>query len=231
MAVIRGVVLDVGGTLVDSNEAHAKAWAEAFAKNGFPNVSPGDVRTLFGKGTSHLLQEIAGVAPDSETGQAIVAERVARFKSEYLPTIQPFPGARDLLLRLKQDGIRLAVASSPEEREETDALLDRVGAEPNLIDAVVSPDEVKAEKPEPDIILAALNRIGGLPEEAIVLGDTPFDVEAAVRAQAGSISLRCGGWSDHELQARGALEIYDDPADLLARYDESILGQARGYGR
>jgi phosphoglycolate phosphatase-like HAD superfamily hydrolase len=124
---------------------------------------------------------------------------------------------------MRSDGLDLAIASSAKS-EEIDTLLKRMHAE-DLITARTSSDEAENSKPDPDIVAAAIETIGASPSEVVMLGDTPYDVEAAARACAGAIALRCGGWDDAHLQR--ALAIYDDPADLLARYDSSPLGSAR----
>jgi len=140
-----------------------------------------------------------------------------------LPGLRPFPGARDLVARLRADGLRVIVASSGE-RELLDALLERVGIIA-LIDGVTSASDAARSKPAPDLVAAALAQ-AALPSAAVVmLGDSPYDIEAARRADVRTIALRCGGFSDADLA--GALVIYDDPSDLLARYADSPLARER----
>jgi HAD superfamily hydrolase (TIGR01509 family) len=220
MKKIRGVLLDVDGTLVDSNDAHARAWVKAFAEHGF-EVSFEEVRRLIGMGGDKLLPKVAGIREDTPGGKAISKRRGEIFQKEYLPFLRPFPGSKELLRHLHSEGLRLAVASSAKE-DELKGLLKVCGADA-FIEAHTSSDDAEHSKPEPDIVHAALDEIGLPTEQVILLGDTPYDVEAAGRAGVGVVALRCGGWGDEDLA--GALAIYDDRNDLLARYGTSPLAK------
>jgi HAD superfamily hydrolase (TIGR01509 family) len=213
---IRAAILDVDGTLVDSNDAHARAWVEAFRELGY-DVPYGKVRPLIGMGGDNLLPEAIGVQKDDPKGEALSKRRGEIFKSKYLGTIAPFPGTRDLLKKMRDAGLELAVASSAQE-EELKPLLEIAGAA-DLIDSRTSADDAESSKPDPDIIQAALKRLKMKPEEALMLGDTPYDIEAASRAGVGTVAFRSGGWNDGGL--KGAVAIYDGPADLLRRFAES----------
>ena len=215
---IRGVILDVDGTLVDSNDAHARAWVEALAEEGI-RVEFERVRPLIGMGGDKLLPEISGIEEESPEGKRISERRGEVFKEKYLPSIKPCRGSRELLKRMKGDGLKLVVASSAKE-DELDPLLEIAGAS-GLIEEKTSSDDAENSKPDPDIIQAALDGSGLSPEEAVMLGDTPYDIEAAKKAGVDTVALRCGGWKDEDLA--GAIAIYDDPADLLAHYDRSPL--------
>jgi HAD superfamily hydrolase (TIGR01509 family) len=210
------VIFDVDGTLVDSNDAHAHAWAMALAERG-RRVEFSRVRPLIGMGGDKLLPEVAGVSADSPEGQAIDARRREIFRSEFLPHLEPMPGARDLLEWLRGDRLTLVVASSASKSELQDLL--RVAGAEKLMESTTSSDDAERSKPDPDIVKAALDRTGRPAAEAIMIGDTPYDVEAALRAGVEIIALRCGGWSDRELT--GAIAIYAHPADLLEHYDAS----------
>jgi HAD superfamily hydrolase (TIGR01509 family) len=218
MADLKAVLLDVDGTLVDSNDAHARAWVDALSAFGH-SVAFERVRELIGKGGDKLLPEVTGLEASSPEGKRISLHRSRHFQQVYLPQLKPFPGARELLARMHADGLRLVVATSAKE-EEMAALLRVCGAEP-FVQARTSSDDADSSKPDPDIIEAALRKAGAEPEQALMLGDTPYDVEAAARAGVKTIALRSGGWSDAALQ--GALAVYDDVGDLLARYDDSEL--------
>jgi phosphoglycolate phosphatase-like HAD superfamily hydrolase len=122
-------------------------------------------------------------------------------------------------VRLRKEGLRLAVASSSK-KEMLKRLLSLVEAE-DLLEAKTSSDDAENSKPDPDIVHAALRRLGEDPDRAVMVGDTPYDIEAAARAGLRSIALRCGGWKDADL--RGAVEIYDGPAELLEQLDQSVL--------
>jgi HAD superfamily hydrolase (TIGR01509 family) len=218
--MIRGVLMDVDGTLVDSNDAHANAWVEALAEHGH-QVAFKQVRKLIGMGGDKLLPRVSGLAEDSPEGQAVSKRRKAIFQERYLPTLRPTPGAADLVRRLRALGLKLAVASSAK-ADELEGLL-RVCEADQLIGHRTSSDDAEQSKPDPDIVHAALEKIG-LPAAAVVmLGDTPFDVAAARKAGVAVIALRCGGWGDAELA--GAAAVYDDPADLLAHLEALPLAE------
>jgi HAD superfamily hydrolase (TIGR01509 family) len=216
---LRAVLLDVDGTLVDSNEAHVRAWVDALAEHGHP-VPVEKIRRLVGMGGDNLLPAAVGIDKESPEGTAIADRRGEIFRHRFLHHLQPFPAVRPLLERLRDVGLELVVASSSP-AEEMKVLLERAGVADLLRDAA-SGSDAESSKPDPDIVQAALKKIGLPPEETLMLGDTPYDIQAAGKAGVGVIALRCGGFSDAELQ--GALAIYDDAADLLARFDESPLG-------
>jgi phosphoglycolate phosphatase-like HAD superfamily hydrolase len=221
LSKIRGVILDVDGTLVDSNDAHTKAWVEALAEHGI-HVPFEQVRKLIGMGGDKLLPKVAGISEETPEGKAISRRRSEIFKSRYLSHIKAFPRTRELLLRIHGDGLKLVVASSAKE-DELKPLLEIAGAA-DLIEEKTSSDDAENSKPDPDIIKAALDGAGFSAAEAVMLGDTPYDIEAATRAGVKVIAFRCGGWDDAHLA--GAIAIYDGPADLLAHYDESPLRKA-----
>jgi HAD superfamily hydrolase (TIGR01509 family) len=218
MAQLRAVILDVDGTLVDSNDAHAQAWVDAFAEAGH-TVDYTHVRRLIGKGGDKLMPEVSGVTKESEAGGRISDRRSAIFKERYLPRLRPFPRTRELLQRMRDAGLTLVVASSAS-GEELAPLLDVAGVH-DLLEDQTSSSDAERSKPDPDIVQAALDKAGLRPDECLMLGDTPYDVEAAGRAGVGVVALRCGGWHDEELQ--GAVAVYADPAELLARYEQSPL--------
>ena len=215
------VILDVDGTLVDSNDAHARAWVDAFTALGVP-VSYEKVRRSIGMGGDKLMPLVSGIEEGSHLGAQIAGRRGEIFRSTYLPTIRPFPGTRELIQRFLDEGLVLAVASSAQ-KDELGPLLERAGVE-DLIRTRTSSDDADNSKPDPDIVTAALKRTGVPAGEAIMLGDTPYDVEAATRAGIGIVGVASGGWPPEALA--GALAVYRDPADLLARYAESPFAVA-----
>lgn len=223
--VVEAVLLDIDGTLLDSNDAHAQAWSDTLREAGF-EVGSEAVRPLVGMGSDKLLPELTGVDAESEQGKQLVARRKEIFAKEYLPSIRPFPKANELLARMRADGLRLVVATSASE-DELRGLLHALGAE-WLLDEATSSSDAAESKPDPDIVRAAVDRAGVSPDRCVMIGDTPYDVEAATRARVPIIALRCGGWGDDDL--RGAVEIYDDPAMLLARYARSAIGRGLGGG-
>ncbi len=215
-SVIRGAILDVDGTLIDSNDAHARAWVDAFRQFGF-DVPYEKVRPLIGMGGDNLLPEAIGVELDSRTGEHLSTRRSALFKDNYLHTLRPFPGTRELLERMRAEGLELAVASSAK-KEELKPLL-QIADVADLVDSKTSSDDAESSKPDPDIVEAALKRLKMTPGEAVMLGDTPYDIEAAGRAGVKTVAFRCGGWDDEGLE--GAIAIYDGPYDLLDNFASS----------
>lgn len=220
MTTKKAALLDVDGTLLDSNDAHAQSWVDTFAAHGF-DVDPQLVRDLIGKGGDKLLDETVHVAKDSPEGKELTKHRAAIFKKTYLPQLRAFPGARALLERMKEAGLKLVVATSAGSDEVND-LLKQAGVD-DLIQATTTSSDAKESKPDPDIVVAALARAGCAPREAVMLGDTPYDVSAARKAGVAVVALRCGGWEDADLSDANA--IYDGAADLLRAFDTSPFGR------
>lgn len=215
------VILDVDGTLIDSNDAHAKAWVDAFSEFGI-TVAYDHVRRCVGMGGDKLMPEVSGIEETSDLGEKIASRRGEIFKERYLPSLRGFPGTRDLIQRLLQDGKTLAIASSAKE-DELDPLLKQAGVN-DLIPTRTSSDDADNSKPDPDIVVAALQQVKAQPHDAVMIGDTPYDVAAAKRAGIEIVGFECGGWTREALA--GAIEVYRDPADLLERYESSVFGSA-----
>jgi HAD superfamily hydrolase (TIGR01509 family) len=213
---LKAALLDIDGTLVDSNDAHAHAWVEAFKRGGY-DVPFEKVRPLIGMGADNLIPEVVGISKETEKGEQLSKWWEEAFKEKYLPRLKPFPKVRELLMRMREGGLKLVAASSSKE-ELLEKLLEITGAK-DLFQEDTSADDAEKSKPDPDIVHAALEKAGVPPDEALMLGDSPYDVEASGKAGVGMVALRCGGFSDEEL--KGALAIYDDPADLLEHYEES----------
>ena len=220
MQNLRGVLLDVDGTLVDSNDAHANAWVQALANHNI-DVPFASVRSLIGKGGDKLLPEVTGIRVESTQGMAISSERKEIFLNEFLPKLHPFPMVKELLARMKKEGLKLVIASSAED-DELDELLKVSGAD-DFVEARASSDDAERSKPDPDIITAALEKIGLSADQVILLGDTPYDVTAGARASVATVAVRCGGWRDQDL--RGALAIYDDVEDVSRHFPDSPFHQ------
>jgi HAD superfamily hydrolase (TIGR01509 family) len=213
----QAILLDIDGTLIDSNDAHAQAWVAVGREFGH-DIRFEEVRPLIGMGGDKVLPRLTGLEEDSAEGKRITERRGEIFRERFLPSLRPFPAVRDLLLRMRQDGLRLVAASSAS-RDDLDPLLEQAGIA-DLMQEATSSGDADASKPAPDIVQAALGKAGCGPGEAVMLGDTPYDVEAATRAGVPIIALRCGGWSDAEL--KGAVVVYDDPAELLERWGEAV---------
>ena len=212
------VILDVDGTLVDSNDAHARAWVEAFADYGI-TVAFDHVRRSIGMGGDKLMPQVSGIEESSELGERISARRAQLFKERHLPEIQPFPRTRELLERLAGDGFVLAGASSAKE-DELGPLLERAGVS-DLLSRRTSSDDAERSKPEPDIVVAALKQTGCASDRSVMIGDTAYDVTAARHAGIEIVGLECGGWTRESLA--GAIAVYRDPADLLTSYRDSVF--------
>ncbi|MFZ5892935.1 MAG: HAD family hydrolase [Myxococcota bacterium] len=216
MADFKAVLLDIDGTLIDSNDAHAQAWVDVLSEFGYaPHFN--DVRRLIGKGGDKLLPEVTKVETTSTLGKLISEKRTQWFLNRYAPGLRPFPHARELLERFRGDGYRLVTATSANSEEL--AVLLRVAKVEDLIHQRTSSSDAKDSKPDPDIVKAALDRAECEASRALFLGDTPYDVEAAQKAKVRVVALRSGGWRDEDL--RGSIAIYDDVTDLLAHYRES----------
>jgi HAD superfamily hydrolase (TIGR01509 family) len=218
--LVEAVLLDIDGTLLDSNDAHAQAWSDALEEAGFA-IGSEAVRPLIGMGADKLLPQLTGIDAASEQGKSLVQRRKAIFAKEYLPSVRPFPKARELLERLREDGLRLVIATSASE-DELQGLLQSLGAE-WLVDDQTTSSDAKRSKPDPDIVRVALDKAGASPDRCVMLGDTSYDVEAATKAGVKVVAVRCGGSGDDDL--RGAAEIYDDPAQVLERYAETLIGR------
>jgi HAD superfamily hydrolase (TIGR01509 family) len=217
----RAVIFDVDGTLIDSVDAHARAWQEVFARYGV-NVPFERVRQQIGKGGDQLMPVFLPRDLIERKGKEIERERVEIFKSRYLPKVRPFPGSRELIERVKAEGLQVAIASSAKEDELREYL--KIARIDDLIEHTTSSDDAERSKPYPDIFQAALAKLGGVsPAEAVAVGDSPYDAEAAGKAGMRAVGVLCGGFPESELRAAGCVAIYKDPADLLAHFDESPL--------
>jgi HAD superfamily hydrolase (TIGR01549 family) len=219
LARLRGVLLDVDGTLLDSNGAHASAWADVLTDAGY-NIRPEHVRPLIGMGGDKVVPILTGFDHESPQGKRFSERKKVVFDQKYLPHLRATSGARQLLEQMLREGLTLIIATSAG-GDELRGLLDRAGIADLVHDATSSGD-VDSSKPDPDVIGAGLRKGGLTADEVVMVGDTPYDIAAAARIGVPTIALRCGGWWD-DLALGGAVAIYDNPADLLARYDESPL--------
>lgn len=166
-----------------------------------------------------LIPEAFGFSSDSEAGKQLGARKREIFITRFLTQLEPTRGARELLLRLRNEGIRRVLATSSGDSS-IQPLLRQAGIE-DLIEETTSSSDVEASKPDPEIVEAALKKSGVPAPRVVMVGDTPYDIVAATRAGIRVIALRTGGWSDSKL--RGAAAVYDDPADLLDHYETSPL--------
>lgn len=216
-----GVLFDIDGTLIESNEAHALSWVHALREEGY-HCSLDEVCPLIGMGGDHLLPALLQISAESDIGKRLSKRKKEIFFSEHLPQLQPTPGARELIQKLRELGLKLAVATSASD-EEVKALLNICRAN-DLIPAKTSRTEAGSSKPSPNVVEVALEKIQTYPSETLMLGDTPYDIEAALKAGVQSVAFRCGGWTDDELP--GALAHFDHPLDLLNNLEFSPLAPA-----
>jgi HAD superfamily hydrolase (TIGR01509 family) len=214
------VILDVDGTLVDSNDAHTQAWVDAFNDAGL-DVSSDRVRRAIGMGGDRLMPHVAGIRADSREGSRISKRRGEIFRERYLPHLLAFPRVRELVLRFRADGYTVVVASSAQS-EELSKLVEIAGIS-DLIATLSSSSEAKRSKPDPDIVPAALQRSGAPPDQAIMLGDTPYDVQAAHHAGIAIVGVESGGWGPEDLL--DAVEVHPGVAEICANYDESAFAR------
>jgi HAD superfamily hydrolase (TIGR01509 family) len=217
--LLEGVIFDIDGTLVDSNDAHAQSWVDTFGEAGY-DVPFDAVRPLIGMGGDKLLPRTIGIRNDSEEGKKLSKRRSEIFNERYLPRLRAFPGSRDLVSRIRSDGLKAIVATSAKDKE-LKGLLEAAEVD-DLMEEKATASDAKRSKPDPDIVKAAIGESGLSPANLVMIGDTPYDIEAATKAKVRCIAFRSGGWKDKDLQ--GAVEIYDGPADLLAHYQSSLIG-------
>ena len=214
----RAIIFDIDGTLVNSNDAHAFAWVDALKAYGVMIPFP-RVRSLMGMEPEKLLPELAGITLTSGIGRRIHHARAEFFESRYLQRVRPFPRARDLVQRTIDAGFVPAVISNSS-HDHVDRLLMRAEVA-DLLKLRILSESSPAGRPLSELMFFALRALGVPASSAVAVGATPHDIAAAQRAGVSAIALRCGGWDDHELA--GAAAVYQDPAELLSRFDDSLL--------
>ena len=218
---MRAVIFDIDGTLLDSVDLHARAWVEAFAHFGV-ETDGAEVRSQIGKGGDELMPVFLPKERIAREGTEIETFRSDLFKAKYLPEVRPFPAVRPLFERIRKAGLTIALASSGK-GPEVERYQDILGIA-DLVDVVTSSDDAERSKPHPDIFEAAVRKLDGLgKDEMIVIGDTPYDAEAASKAGLRTIGVLCGGFPEADLSAAGCIAIYRDPKDLLDGFERSPL--------
>jgi HAD superfamily hydrolase (TIGR01549 family) len=215
---MRAFIFDIDGTLVDSNELHVDSWDRAFRKFGkqFPREA---LRAQIGKGSDQYLPAFLTNKEIADFGKELDEYRSELFRKEYLSRVRPFPNVRELFQRIRDDHKRIVLASSGK-KTETEYYAKLLKIE-NLIEGYTSADDADNSKPAPDIFAASLKKLGGIsPADALTVGDTRFDIEAAAKAGLKTIAFLCGGTSESVLREAGAVAIYRDPAHLLGEYNK-----------
>ncbi|MDR7040196.1 HAD superfamily hydrolase (TIGR01509 family) [Methylobacterium sp. BE186] len=218
---VKAVIFDIDGTLLDSVDLHARAWVEAFRHFGV-ETEEAAVRRQIGKGGDQLMPVFLSEAQIAREGETIEAYRSDLFKRAYLSKVRPFPGVRALLERIRADGRRVALASSGK-KSEVERYTEILGIG-DLVDVATSADDADRSKPHPDIFAAVLEKLRPIgARDALAVGDTPYDAEAAAKVRLATIGLLCGGFPEADLSAAGCTAIYRDPQDLLDGYESSPL--------
>jgi len=218
--MIEALLCDIDGTLVESNWLHAEAWQQAFAGMGI-ELEKEDVRRQIGKGGDELIPVYVPWWKRRQVEEPLKAYRKFIFQQDYLAKVKALPGARELLVKVKESGIRVALASSAD-KDELQIYKRIVGME-ELVEKETSANDASKSKPHPDIFEAALHRLKLPAKKCMALGDTPYDAEAAGKAGMRTIGVTTGGWSREELMDAGCVEAYESVAELLERFAESAL--------
>jgi HAD superfamily hydrolase (TIGR01509 family) len=214
-------IFDIEGTLVDNNYQHALAWFRALRRHGIvvPIVR---IHRHLGMGGDQLVSALAGRSAEQELGDELRDAWVEEF-DPMLEEVEPLPGAHDLVAELKGRGLTVVLASSGKPKH-VEHFVDLLRVR-DLVDAWTTSEDVEKTKPEPDLIHVALDRVGGDPGDAVMIGDSVWDIEAAGKVGVPSLAIRTGGYGDDELIGAGASAVYDSPAELLARLDGTPLGR------
>jgi HAD superfamily hydrolase (TIGR01509 family) len=217
---ISAVLFDVDGTLVDSNFLHVDAWSRAFAEMGTP-VDTWRIHRAIGQDSARLLESLVGDRDDDWITRA--KDLHSTYYTEQSGRLRAFGQAADLLRELDSRGIRVVLATSAP-ADELELLRGALDAE-DAIHATTNADDVQTAKPEPGIIEVALERAGAEPSDALFIGDAVWDMMAAARAHVRAAGVLSGGVGPSELLEAGAVSVFDDPADLLARIDGVLSGR------
>jgi HAD superfamily hydrolase (TIGR01549 family) len=218
---MKAAIFDIDGTLVDSVDLHAQAWQQAFQHFGH-DIPFDRIRSQIGKGVDQLMPVFLSGDELEAKQKQLEKYRGELFRKDYLPKVKGFPQVRELFQRLLADGWKLGLASSAKGKDlETYKKIAHIG---DLLDAETSSDDAEKSKPHPDIFQAAMERLGKIaPEKCIVVGDSPYDAEAAAKAGIRSVGFLCGGFPAVDLRKAGYEALYQGAADLLANYERSAF--------
>ena len=225
---VQCALLDIDGTLVDSNEFHVKAWDQAFRRHGYTVATP-TIREQIGKGADQLIPSLLAQA-SKEQNEKIAAAHDEIFKSRYLGTVHAFKHATDFVARLHDRGIKVVLASSAN-RTEVDHYIELLRLE-NLIEASTCSDDVAHSKPAGDIFAAALDKVKGIgPGQAVTIGDTPYDVVAAAKCGVDTLAVLSGGFPERVLREAGARAVYANVGELLETLESPSRSSPADRGR
>lgn len=218
----KAAIFDIDGTLVDSVDLHARSWQETFAKFGHA-VTFEQVRSQIGKGGDQLLPVFLSQTEQDDHGEEMEEWRGKLFKSEYMQLVRPFSAVPELLRRIRDAGLKVAAATSAK-KSELEIYLEIAGIT-DLVDVATSSEDAEQSKPAPDIFQVALKKLGLDGADAVAIGDTPYDAQAAGKAGIRTIGVLCGGFTETDLREGGCIAVYPGPGALLACFDASPLGR------
>ena len=218
--MVKAVLCDIDGTLVESNWLHASAWKDAFAVIGI-DLELEEVRRQIGKGGDELIPVFVPWCKRPAVEEPLKTYRKFVFQADYMNQVKPFPQVRELLLRMKANGIHVALASSAKKDELE--IYKKIANISDLVEENTSADDADRAKPHPDIFEATLDKLGLKAKEALALGDTPYDAEAAGKAGVWTVGVTTGGWSEKEMLDAGCIEVWKDVADLLQHFEQSAF--------
>lgn len=216
----KALLCDIDGTLVQSNWLHAEAWQVAFAEMGL-KLELEELRCQIGKGGDELIPVFVPWWKRPIVEEPLKAFRKHVFQHGLRQKVEAIPQVRELLLRVRAAGVKVAIATSSE-KDDLQVMLDVAGIK-DLIDEQTTADDAKQAKPHPDIFAAVIKKLGLSPEECLALGDTPYDAESAGKAGIRTIGVMTGGWSREDLLHAGCVEVYESAGDLLAHMEGSAL--------
>lgn len=225
--MVKAVLSDMDGTLVDSNWQHAEAWQIAFGGMGI-HLELEALRRQIGKGGDELIPVFVPWWKREAVEEPLKTLRKFVFQHGLRQKVKPIPGVRALFERMHEAGIKTALASSSDKDDLQ--LMKELASIPDLVDAETTADDTQRSKPAPDIFAVALEKLSLQPFECVALGDTPYDAESAGKAGVRTIGVTTGGWSKQELMEAGCIEAYDNVADLLAHFDQSALVRTGLHG-
>ena len=219
--MVKKVLLsDIDGTLVDSNSLHAEAWRRTFEHFGI-EVGLDEAWSQIGKGGDQLIPVFVSAEDRERLEDRIKRYREELMEREYMLRMVAFAQACDLLERVRKGGMRIVLATSAKANDL--AFYKRLVGMEDLVDEEATSSDAKESKPEPDIFAAALKKAGAGPEDAVALGDTPYDAEAAGKLGIPTIGLTCGGWKRSDLISAGCIQVFRNPQHLLAELAQSAL--------
>jgi HAD superfamily hydrolase (TIGR01509 family) len=214
------LLTDIDGTLVDSNALHAEAWRRTFEHFGI-QVGLGEAWSQIGKGGDKVIPYFVPAADCDRLEKPMKEFRKEIFHRDYMHRMVAFSKAAELLAKVRDAGMKVALATSSD-KEDLPVYGKLVGMD-DLVNEASSSDDAKDSKPDADIFAAALKKVNMRADQAVALGDTPWDAQAAGKLGIPVIGLTCGGWKADDLRDAGCVEVWQDPADLLLHFDESAL--------